>query len=240
MSLPIELTRFFSLRVRMQAHRSNGMYWPWLANAMPSKRDANKFLFGCILNYQMPVDKLWSRCANFLEVVLQDPLNLWDTVAATPLDEWLARTGAAGLHRFKKLAHARVWRIGCRIVTEYGGDARNIWAGCTTAEAAARLDRLGVGPNLSRMTAGALFDVGITKGSSDVKADVHVCRVLGRVVTGQSLPPDEAVNIARMAYPANPWLLDSILFEAGKLHCRPVAPVCGRCVFHPVCAYVRK
>ena len=43
---------------------------------------------------------------------------------------------------------------------------------------------MGVGPQLSRMTAGALHDTKQIVGPGELKADIHVRRVLGRVFTG--------------------------------------------------------
>lgn len=142
-----------------------------------------------------------------LEVELNDPDSLWDVVAEFSLSKWLKRTrnfpGGIG-HRFKDAAHRRVWIIGRRIRDEYAGDARLIWRNRTAAEAAEGMDELGVGPNISRMAAGGLADTGWIKGRSDVKADVHVCRALGRTLVGGPFEPDAAVALAREVDPRNP------------------------------------
>jgi hypothetical protein len=192
--------------------------WGWIGDEgikRLTKKRANKFLFACVLDYQMNADRLWQRCWEFLEIELGDPDSLWDSIAETRLPMWLKRTrefqakgDTPGLHRFKDMAHTRVWRIAKRIRTEFAGDARLIWRTKTAAEAAERLVELGVGPQISHMVAGALADTGWIKGPSDVKADVHVCRTLGRILLGSRLDPDDAVVMAREVYGRNPWRID--------------------------------
>jgi endonuclease III len=217
--------------------------WGWIGDQglkYLTKKRANKFLFACILDYQMNADRLWARCQAFLEDELHDPDSLWEVVADTPLSSWLRRTRNFGLHRFQDAAHRRVWVIGRRVLDEFAGDARLIWRGKTAAEAAEVMEALGVDPNISRMAAGALADTGWIKGPSDVKADVHVCRTLGRSLVGNRLDPSSAVSMAREVYPRNPWRLDGPLYEIGKAYCFESAPSCSECPLKKNCAYALK
>ena len=188
----------------------------------------------------MDADYLWTRCREFLEGELNDPDSLWNDIADTQLSKWLKRTRIFGLHRFKDAAHTRVWRIARRIRDEYSGDARLIWRNRTAAEAAGKMDELGVGPNISRMAAGGLADTGWLAGRSDGKADVHVCRTLGRIVAGEPLDPSVAVSVAREIYPRNPWRLDGPLFVIGKAYCHAAEPDCSECTVRKNCSYALK
>src|SRR5215469_15465118 len=91
----------------LEAQRYQGG-WDWIGEEgleHLDKKRANKFLFGCILDYQMDSDIIWKRCRAFLEIALNDPDDLWNVVAETPLSNWLERMrefeyeGKRGLHR---------------------------------------------------------------------------------------------------------------------------------------------
>ena len=76
----------------LKAPRYSPDGWGWIGDEglkYLTKKRANKFLFTCILNYQMDADYLWARCKEFLEVELNDPDCLWDVVAEVPLSTWL-------------------------------------------------------------------------------------------------------------------------------------------------------
>lgn len=213
--------------------------WWWIGDRglkRLSKKRANKFLFTCIVDYQMNADVIWQRCAQFIENELSDPDSLWDVVAHTPLSQWMRKTKKFNLHRFPK-AHERIWRIGKRVKEEYGGDARLVWRGRTASEVAEELEVLGMGPNLSRMTAGGLMDTGWIRGSGDVKADIHVRRVIGRTLLGEVARPDVAISAARSIYPKNPWKLDGPLFRVGQEYCFANQPDCRGCILRRQCSY---
>lgn len=227
----------------LKAPRYPSDEWGWIGDEglkRLTKKRANKYLFTCILDYQMDADVIWARCKEFLEAELNDPDSLWDVVARFSLSKWLKRTrdfpGGIG-HRFKEAAHRRVWVIGRRIRDEYAGDARLIWRNRTAAQVADVMESLGVGPNISRMAAGGLADTGWIKGRSDVKADVHVCCALGRILVGEPLEPDAAVARAREVYPRNPWRLDGPLFLIGKGYCFASEPDCSECPMRKICSY---
>ena len=74
----------------------------------------------------------------------------------------------------------------------------------------------------------------------DVKADVHVCCALGRILVGEPLEPDAAVALAREVYPRNPWRLDGPLLLIGKGYCFASEPDCPECTLRRNCLYGRK
>ena len=140
------------------------------------------------------------------------------------------------LHRFPN-AHNRLWRIGRQIRNRYDGDAMQIWQSKGSGEVLERLLALNAGEQLSRMIVGALLDCRQIKGSGDVKADLHVCRALGRVVYGEPTNPAAAVELARQLNPSDPWKIDGPLWQVGKSFCRPDTPRCPKCYLTPHCSY---
>jgi len=93
------------------------MFWDWLLpDVSPSMKDANKFLLGCILDYQMRAEQAWSNARRLAEGILADPDDLWDAITTGSLAAWNAKRKEYALHRFPK-GHERVYTIGKRIVS---------------------------------------------------------------------------------------------------------------------------
>jgi endonuclease III len=217
-------------------------FWPWLSDLngrYANKKRANKFLLGCILDYQIPADTAWENARRLAEDILGDPNGLWNWISNFSKKRWMSRIKVYRLHRFPK-AHERVWRIAKEIVTRYDGDARKIWKKQTPYTLFKRLNELRVGKQIANMVVGALIDTGQIKGVGDVKADVHVKRVLGRVLKGDSLSQDEAIEMARKMYSKNPWLLDQPLYLIGVKFCFATNPNCGSCYLKSECTFYKR
>ena len=235
------------VRILLKESRREKVAWDWIADhphRPVTKREANKFLLGCTIDYFQNADVAWKNVRYFAETDLGDPEDLWLLIARKPLRSWMAwmantvRRNEHPIHRYTK-AHERVWRIAQRIVSEYSGDARNVWLGCEAPMARERLFELGVGKQLSRMAAFALLRTKRIRGSMDVKADRYVMRVLGRVFDGQPIEADEAVEIARRLYPRDPSQLDGPLFLIGSKTCDARVPACGDCCLAAQCSFYR-
>ena len=211
--------------------------WPWLGDLKgerSDKKSANKFMLGAILDYQIRADVAWENARRLAENEFGDPVSLWEIITSIPKSTWNSRFKRYSLHRFPK-AHERVWRIGREIVQRYGGDARRIWDSQPAAEILERLIRMRVGPQISRMIVGALYDTGQIKDLGDLKADLHVRRVLGRVFTGRQVSAREAHRLARMVVRGPTWPLDQPLYSLGKTICKR-QPICERCYLNRLCA----
>ena len=202
---------------------SEEVFWPPLRKGKPaSLKDGNKFFLACIIDYQNRANDVWEKITpKFTEKILGDPDNLWQRITSVSLSEWQTKQDKYALHRFPK-AHERVWRIGRDIVTQYEGDARKIWKGQPPDIVLDRLNQMRVGEQISRMIVGALCDTDQIQGNGDVKVDIHVRRVLGRVLRGYEFTPKEApivLETTRHMWPENPWLLDEPLYLLGKRVC---------------------
>ena len=215
-------------------------FWYWLKpNLKPSRKDANKFFLASILDYQMRVEIVWENARRLAEDIFDDPEYLWHRITSITLEEWMAKRKEYSLHRFPK-GHERVWTIGKRIVHQYKGDTRNIWENQSIEGTLYRLIDLGAGDQISRMIAGALIDTGQITGKSDVKVDIHVRRVLGRLLIGREydeLESDDVIELTREMNPDNPWLLDRPLYLLGKQLCIANNPKCLTCYMRDVCSY---
>ena len=186
---------------KLIAFNKNKGFWIHIRKGKePTKREANKFFLSSILDYQMKADFVWDNTQAFIESFLGDPEDLWNVIAAYSPEGWMQVAGENSLHRFPA-AKQRVYRIARQLVDEYAGDARNIWKGATAQEVSQHLKKLQAGEQISRMILGALYDCNLITGALDVKADIHVSRVLGRLLSGQPFTPGQAVQESRRLHP---------------------------------------
>jgi len=213
-------------------------FWDWIRKGeIPDKKSANKFFLASILDYQIHAEVAWGNARRLAEEILGDPNDLWECITSNSKSQWISKKKEYSLHRFPK-AHERVWRIGNEIVTRYEGDARNIWTSQKISAVLDRLNEMSVGNQISRMIVGALYDTGQISGPGDVKADIHITRVLGRVLVGEILSPDKATEITREMNHENPWLLDRPLYLIGKSYCKKSNPKCSECYLKTECSFV--
>jgi endonuclease III len=219
---------------------ADASFWRWIQPGQRlSRKDANKFLLGSILDYQILAKTAWENARRLSEDILGDPEDLWQTITSGPLPDWISKRTQYSLHRFPK-GHERVYTIGKRIVAQYEGDARNIWHDESIEATLYRLNDLGVGKQLSSMVVGALVDVGLLRGKADVKVDRHVRRVLGRLFRGEEFSSDQTslvVELTRSMHPENPWLLDRPLYSLGQSLCVAGKPKCPSCFMRAACVY---
>jgi endonuclease III len=187
----------------------------------------------------MKAGRAWENAKRLAEEILGDPKDLWEVITTESLRSWRAHFRMYSLHRFPA-AHDRIWKIGKRIVDRYSGDARQVWEGKNPADATDALIDLGVGQQLSRMAVGGLQDCGWLKGKSDLKADIHVKRTLGRVFFGRVATEAEAIQLGRLLHPNNPWLVDNALWRAGSSYCRPEETSCEQCFLSRECTHASR
>jgi len=211
--------------------------WPWLDGRYLTRRRANKFLLGAIIDFQVPANSAWDTAQNFAETALGDPPLLWQRIRDFTPREWDARFPTYKLHRFR-WAHTRVRHIAGRVVGKFGGDFRDAFEGKSARKVLGILEtELKVGPAIARMIVGALIDTGHLQGQSDLKPDRHVRRVLGRVYQQSEITARQALTLARQICPNSSWVLDNPLYDIGKRFCKARQPLCANCPLNTVCRY---
>lgn len=218
--------------------------WPGLSGYEPSELPqgaANRFFAGAIVDFQIKAEQAWENGRKLAEDITGDPRNMWTIVASMDADEWdaLHERPETRMHKYK-WAHSKVRRIAQSIVEDYDGDVRRIWNdGADEEEILNRLGRLGdkgVGEQLSRMILGALLDTGNAYPPADIKADVHVTRVIGRLFGCDGpMRPVQAIAVTRHLRPENPWDLDAGLYQTGRSVCHKDGPECDACEISSAC-----
>lgn len=233
------------LEERLRLRRNNPEFWPWLPKykdrRLPRKI-ANRYVLYSFLDYQMKGGTAIRNTNRFVDEILGNPDDLWGAIAEISIRQWEARFSEYGLHRFRQ-AHRRVRQAAGVMVSAFCGDARQIWHSGDPSETRASIEKqLGMGPQLARMCVLGLLECGIIKGDGDVKADLHVRRVAGRLLRGRGYAVSEAGQVhteLRKIKPSHPWKLDLPLFEIGRRFCFEHKPDCENCPVESVCKYAR-
>lgn len=211
-------------------------HWVWMDQRPISKKDANKFLLVSMVDFHWKSEIAYRKAREFAELELGDPEELWTTIAKIPISDWSARTGARSLHSTSK-RHLKVREMAERLVSEYEGDSRLLWEDRSPQQTLTRLQDLGLGPQLSRMVVGALLDEEQVDGTGDVKPDVHLKRVLGRVLEGREFSEEEVLAITRAMRPSDPWSLDWPSWHIGHNWCYASSPLCAKCPLASECRF---
>lgn len=201
--------------------------------------DPNAFLIGIIFTQGIPAERAWAGPWE-----LRERLGHWDLSRIA--DEPEAVVGAFQqtpmLHRFKNTVPGWVSKAAARLLSEWQGDASNIWTeGSHVIEVTERLSAFsGIGRKKAVMAVQILtrhFGVrleGTECGS--VAYDVQVRRVFLRSGLADEDSPDAMDAAASAAYPASPGTLDLPAWLIGRQTCRPRSPLCEECLLGEVCA----
>jgi hypothetical protein len=202
---------------------------------------ANLFFLRCLIDYQCSSVDAWNRGRKyFVGLSTEEKNELWKMIADKPQKDWNSEKDKCELHRWQR-AHNRIWPIAVCICRYFEGDTRKIWQNGTLFDVLCRLYYIGTGEQISRMIVGALKDCGqISTDRSDVKADVHVCRVLGRVFDGKEATPATAIKLASSLNPDDPWQLDRPLWNLGQTKCDHKSPKCADCYLKTDCKYAQE
>ena len=223
-------------------------FWPWLDDALKENRtadqkEANKFFIGAMMDRQMPSGAVWEKTAELTQEFLRNPANIWEEILSMPESKWKRAWQKHKFHRFVNGMSKCIRDNAQKMVSEYQSDARNIWQLQSKRQIEERLEEFsGIGPALRDMILGALQDTKQinTKEPLNIKADVNVCRVLGRVFQGNFCKSDEAIHLTKKMHPKNPWALDNPLYWLGKNLCSAKNPNCKECYLAEQCEYNKR
>jgi endonuclease III len=214
--------------------------WPFLDEKPLSKKNANKFLLGAILDRQIKANIAWEN-AEKLSEELNDPENLWKRIIEDE-QEFKRIFKEHRFHRFVNQMAEIIVSASKQISERFNGDAREIWKSNNPYEIKDKLLKIsGIGEGIANMVIGGLWEKGhiTTDEPLDVKPDLHVTRVLGRIVEGREISKEGAIELARKIHPEQPWLLDLPLFSLGQNICRPTNPNCEECEMKEICKFAR-
>ena len=223
--------------------------WPWLDEHPLSMKNANKFFMASIIDFQMSADIVWGNIKRLSENVFGDPEKIWDYILEKypTKDEWKIliesqKESGFSIHRFD-WASNKIWEVSKVIVKKYNGDARNVWKEFNSFEDLINKIKSVIGKNseaTARMIVRGLKDEKhIDVGETDVKPDVHVMTVIGRVYHGTEVDVKNALEITRRILPENPGILDNPLYSIGKSVCNTSNPQCSLCPLKNVCKYIK-
>ena len=141
--------------------------WPWLTELdgePASKKNANKFMLGAIMNYWMKPEVSWDNTEILAEEILKDPDDLWGVLADMSDDEIKKLfTGPPALHRFLKKMPEMVLEVAINMDKMHDGDSRNIWTDQTIGDILQRLHDVGVKKQTSALIVWALRESGQIK-----------------------------------------------------------------------------
>lgn len=227
------------LRLRRENPRFRECEWEWITRSSGtiSRRDANKFLCACFLDYRAGKTDIWDNVAFFVEDILEDPANVWKAILEHTFDEWESRFDDYNLHP-ELAVHKRLYSIADRMIRFYAGDGRLIWSGFEEApeEVFKRLSLLQIPRSVACLVIGALKDEGYVSGPFDIVGDIVDARVIGRMICGDGsgITPWQARRLGRMLSPEDPWQLDRPLYLIGSAWCGP-GPRCKACPVRRSC-----
>lgn len=196
------------------------------------------FLIGVLFTQGIPAERAWSGPYELsLRLGHFDLARL--AAEETAVVEAFAQPPA--LHRFIKTVPRWVSSAARRIIDEYGGDARRIWApGSHVLDVTARLLEFdGIGAKKSAMAVELLVrQMGVRLEGMEcgtVAYDVHVRRVFLRSGLVDRDTPAEVRRAASEACPGEPGSLDLATWLIGREWCRPQEPLCPACPLGSVC-----
>lgn len=222
------------------------------------------FVLGASLDRGIPAEVAWTFPFWIRERLGHlDPARI-STMSLEELDALLQ--SCPRRPRYRRDAPRTVRDAAQLVVREGQGDARALWRGRRAQDVHRTFRRIhGVGEGIASMVVvllhrvfGVEFD-DLDRRNMDVKADVHVVRVLTRLgVLGRDPPtaggggvPEcrrrgttndgavaEAIRVTRAMNPEYPGALDTPLWVIGRTWCSAFGPRCGECPVTDVCAKV--
>jgi endonuclease-3 len=198
----------------------------------------NAFLLGLLFTQGIPAERAWAgpyllaeRLGSLdLHLLADSPERVRGAVQASPM-----------LHRFKETLPTWISSAARKLLSEYDGEAANIWPpGTHVLDVTERLrDFDGVGRKKAVMAVEILrrhFGVDLAgQESGQVAYDVQVRRVFPRCGLVDSDTPEAIEAAAALACPESPGTLDLPTWLIGRETCRPRAPRCDECRLSRVC-----
>lgn len=198
------------------------------------------FVLAALVDRQIRADKAWLVPSLIGQRLGSFALADLERLSAT---QWVAvMRDPTPAHRMPETMADVLYRGVARIRSHYRGDASLIWADKPASARAVRrfLEFHGAGPKIATMAVNILvrdFHVPLRDYRYiDISADVHVCRVMGRLgFVEEGASPAAVIYAARELNPDFPGIFDLALWDLGRTVCRPTAPQCSECPLREYC-----
>ena len=234
----------------MSYYRKYGPEWSERRTKFSKKR-ANAFFVGVMLDQMMPAERAWAAGEYLVENCFQGTDGFWHVISNTHLNsiKGICRTGYHGgafalgvkSNSFPKNLKSAAKQI----VDEYDSDVRNVWNGIDTKHVDEIYKRFiefeGIGDALAKMAQFILVrDHGIAGGKKSkrylsVKPDVHVRRVLFRLGISEKQTPASIVSNIDKLNLRSQADFDWAVWTIGRERCHAGEPECTGCPLGRVC-----
>lgn len=196
------------------------------------------FLVGVLFTQGIPAERAWAA-----PWLLRERLGHFDLYRlATEREAVTAAVGAPpALHRFRVTVAGWVSDAAALLLEQWGGSAKNIWAGAPPARVL--MERLMEFPGIGRKKAAMAVEllrrslgVAVSEISGGTVAyDTHVRRVFLRSGLVDRDTREDVEVAAAAACPSSPGTLDLPAWLIGRQWCRPAEPDCDTCPIGEVC-----
>lgn len=198
------------------------------------------FVLACIMDRQIKAERAWLIPFRFMEKL--GSFSMHTLLMQSEPDIRHLMSEPDPLHRFIDIMSNCFFKAVQRIAQQYESDASRIWTDKPSIETVVQRFREfhGVGPKISSMAANILvreFKIKFSDYRSiDISADIHVCRVFGRLgLTPPDASVDQVIFRARGLHPKFPGLMDFPAWEIGRNWCRPKNCECDGCYMNDLC-----
>ncbi|MBD3178331.1 MAG: endonuclease III [Candidatus Latescibacteria bacterium] len=145
-----------------------------------------------------------------------------DEMAALPAERISEAIYPAGFYNNKGKA---IRELSEKLVRDFGSEVPD------------SIDELLTLPGVGRKTANLVMTQGF--GKDAICVDTHVHRIINRLGVVESKNPAESEYALREILPREHWIeINDLLVSFGKKVCRPVSPLCSRCLIKGDCQRV--
>ncbi len=203
--------------IRLLRRQVKGLKVPYIEHMADTRGDPFQVLVSCILSLRTQ-DATTSSATERLFRLADTP----EKLCKTPVQEIERAIYPVGFYRIKA---RRLRDIACEIVEKYGGRVPD--------SLEALLSLKGVG----RKTANLVLTKGYNRYG--ICVDTHVHRITNRWGYVRTKTPEETEMVLRANLPKRYWKeINGLLVAFGQGICRPISPLCSRCLIRDYCERV--
>lgn len=208
-----------------------------LLNDIENKPHA--YVLACLMQRQFEAKKAW-----VIPYKIQLAIGSFDipSLLATGQQRIIKIFERDRLHRFNHRMGVVFYRGVERIQAVYDGNAADIWLNSPASSTVVQHFRAfhGAGEKIATMAANILvreFKIPMADYAAiDISADIHTCRVFGRLgFTSPNPTNKEVIMTAKQLNPSYPGVFDLSAWEIGNQWCRPSHPICEKCYLNDCC-----